>query len=651
MDIKKQIENLRAEIRKHEYLYYVLDNPEISDQEYDRLLNQLIDLEKKHPEFLTVDSPTQRVGGKPLDKFQEVEHKYPLYSLGNCFTYEELQDFDQRVKKVLGKTENEKIAYNCELKIDGLAISLHYQKGVFVLGVTRGDGKKGENVTENLKTVKSIPLRLSEPLDIEVRGEIYIKHSEFKKLEGFANPRNAAAGSIRQLDPKVAASRNLDMFCYGFIGNFKTQNEGLERLKKIGFKVNPNIKLCQGIEEVIAYCKDWEKKRKILDYDIDGIVIKVNSIAWQEELGFTTKTPRWAIAFKYAPEQAVTIIEGIDIQVGRTGALTPVARLKPVELSGVVVSNATLHNEDEIKKKDVRIGDKVIVQRAGEVIPEVVGLAEKNTKRGQEFVFPQKCPVCGTSVVREEEEAVYRCPNDECPARVKETIKHYVSRNAANIEGLGSQLVEQLYTAGLIKNIADIYYLKKPELLQLERKAEKSVNNLLQAIEKSKTAGFAKILFGLGIRFVGQYAADALVKHFQNIDNLINAKFEELSGVAGIGEKIAGSVFKALREPKLLAIIKKLQLAGVILEAEKNNQISGLLSNKIFVLTGTLPHLSRKEAEDLIKQNGGRITSSVSKNTDYVLLGEEPGSKAEKAKNLNIRILNEAEFLKLIENK
>lgn len=648
-DIEKAIDKLRQEIRKHEYLYYVADAPEISDQEFDALLKKLIELEKQHPELITNDSPTQRVGGAPLSKFQEIQHKHPLYSLGNAFSFEELIDFDKRVKKGLGKAEQDKIDYNCELKIDGLAIALHYEKGIFVQGVTRGDGKKGENVTENLKTVRAIPLRLVTPLDIEVRGEVYMKHSDFAKLEGFANPRNAAAGSIRQLDPKITASRNLDMFCYGFIGKFETQYAGLLKLQEYGFKTNPHIKLCQGIEAVIEHCKAWEQKRKTLDYDIDGIVIKVNSIAAQNELGFTTKTPRWAIAFKYAPEQAVTTIESIDIQVGRTGALTPVARLKPVDLSGVVVSNATLHNEDEIKKKDVCVGDKVIVQRAGEVIPEVVGVAEKAADR-KPYIFPKKCPVCDTPVVREEDEAAYRCPNEECPARVKESIKHYVSRNAANIEGLGSQIVEQLYEAGLIKSISDIYYLQKAKLLELERMGERSVSNLLQAIENSKTAGFSKILFGLGVRYVGQYAAERLAEHFGDIEKMMSASMEELSNVGGVGEKIASSVFETVREPKFLKLIDKLKAAGVILAQTKKVAISEKFKDKTFVLTGTLPTMGRSQAEELIKQHGGKVSSAVSKKTDYVLMGEEAGSKADKAKALNIAIINEQQFLGMIES-
>lgn len=641
---KDKIEKLRQEIRKHEYLYYVADAPEISDQQYDNFLKELIELERQYPELITPDSPTQRVGGAPLSKFQEVQHKYPLYSLANAFSFEELLDFDKRVKKGLGKIDAEKIDYNCELKIDGLAISLHYEKGIFVQGVTRGDGKKGENVTENLKTVRAIPLRLDQPLDIEVRGEIYMKHTDFARLEGFANPRNAAAGSIRQLDPKITAARNLDMFCYGFIGKFNTQYDGLQELKKYGFKVNPHIKLCHGIEEVLEHCRSWDKKRKTLDYDIDGIVIKVNSIAAQNELGFTTKTPRWAIAFKYAPEQAITIIEGIDIQVGRTGALTPVARLRPVELSGVIVSNATLHNEDEIKKKDICVGDKVIVQRAGEVIPEVVAVTEKAAAR-KPYSFPKKCPVCGTTTVREEEEAAYRCLNEDCPARVKESIKHYVSRNAANIEGLGGQIVEQLYSAGLVKNIADIYFLQKDKLLALERMGEKSVANLLQAIESSKNAGFSKVLFGLGVRYVGQYAAERLAEYFGDIDKIMAASLEELANVDGVGEKIAGSVFVTLREPKFINLIERLKETGVVLTQDKKILISNNLENKTFVLTGTLPTLSRTKAEELIRQHGGKVSSAVSKRTDYVLMGEAAGSKADKAKELNITILNEQQFL------
>ncbi len=666
MQIRDNLEKLREEIRKHEYLYYVADAPVISDAEYDSLIQQLQALENKNPELITPDSPTQRVGGKPAEGFNEVLHETPLYSLGNAFSHEELRDFDKRAKKVLELPLDSALEYTCELKFDGLAVSLRYEQGLFVRGATRGDGKKGEDISENLKTIRAIPLKIKEPVNIDVRGEVYMKRSDFARLEGFANPRNAAAGSLRQLDPAITAQRNLDIFCYGVVGNYQTHYAALNYLKELGFKVNQYTEVCNSIEQVIEYCRKWDEKRKSLNYDTDGIVVKVNSHRFQKELGFTTKNPRWAIAFKFAPEQAETIVEDIEVQVGRTGALTPVARLRPVDLSGVVVSNATLHNEDEIRKKDVRIGDKVIVQRAGEVIPEVVRVVLSHSqltpspsyfdelstalkKRGEQFIFPKNCPVCRTAVIKEETEAVYRCPNLECPARVKESLKHYVSRNAANIEGFGSQLVEQLYNAGLIKNIADIYDLKYEELINLERLGNKSVNNLLKAIEKSKQAPYSALLFGLGIRHVGQYAAVLLAEHYPKIDLLKNVSFEELSLIDGIGERIASSVVETFHDEKFLAMIERLKNSGVVLESHTESIVlSQKLAGRTFVLTGTLPTLSRNEAADLIKKHGGKVTSAVSKKTDYVLLGEEAGSKADKARELGVKIIEEKDFLQML---
>lgn len=645
----KTIEKLRAEIRQHEYLYYVADAPVISDAEYDSLLQQLQSLESQHPQLITADSPTQRVGGKPAKGFSEVVHQTPLYSLANAFSYNELREFDKRVKKVLELPLDSELEYTCELKFDGLAVSLRYEDGLFVRGATRGDGKKGEDITENLKTIRSIPLKIKEPLTLEVRGEVYMKRSDFARLEGFANPRNAAAGSLRQLDPTITAARKLDIFCYGVVGDYQTHYAGLQFLQELNFKVNQFTELCLNIEQVIIFCEKWQTQRKKLDYDTDGIVVKVNAHRWQKELGFTTKSPRWAIAFKFAPEQAETIIEDVEVQVGRTGALTPVARLRPVEISGVIVSNATLHNEDEIRKKDVRIGDKVVVQRAGEVIPEVVRVSERTAENSQPYVFPKNCPVCQTPALKESAEAIYRCPNLECPARVKESIKHYVSRNAANIEGLGSQLVEQLYTAGLLKNIADLYDLTYEQLIDLERLGNKSVNNLLSAIEKSKQANYSALLFGLGIRHVGQYAAAVLAEHYPEIQLLQQASAEELSSLDGIGEKIAVSLLETFKDEKFLAVIRRLQEQGVVLKKQNPTVfVSQKLAGKIFVLTGTLPTMSRNEAADLIKKHGGKVTAAVSKKTDYVLAGEEAGSKAEKARELNIKIISEEDFLQML---
>ena len=647
MSVQEDIAKLRQKIQRNEYLYYVADTPEISDQEYDALVQKLKELETAHPELITPDSPTQRVGGAPLEKFETVTHSQPLYSLDNAFTPEELAEWDARVRKGLNLAE---VEYICELKIDGLAVSLTYEKGLFVLGATRGDGKKGENVTENLKTVRAIPLRLTEVRDIVVRGEVYIKRSEFRKLDGFANPRNAAAGSLRQLDPQVTATRPLDMFCYGVLADHTTQEEGYKLIQGLGFKLNPHRRICFGLPAVKKYIAEWETRRRELDYDTDGIVIKVNSIAAQQKLGFTSKFPRWATAYKYAPEQAVTKLEAIDIQVGRTGALTPVARLTPVELNGVIVSNATLHNEDEIKRKDVRVGDNVLIQRAGEVIPEVVGVADGPTPavRGEPFLFPKKCPVCNMTVVKDaEDDAVWRCPNESCPARIKGALKHFVSKDAADIEGCGEQIVEQLNKAGLVHNPADLYYLKYADLIQLERMGEKSVNNLLSAIEKSKNVGLARVLFGLGIRHVGQVVAEALANKFHSVENLFKASEAELADTNGVGEIIAASLHKALARADLRKVIERLQKAGVVLQ-DNRVQLSDLLSGKTFVLTGTLPSLTRSEAEELIKSNGGSVSSSVSSKTSYVLAGTEAGSKLEKARKLGVTVIDEKTFREML---
>ncbi|GBR76234.1 DNA ligase (NAD(+)) LigA [Candidatus Termititenax persephonae] len=647
MTIQQDIKHLRREIQRHEYLYYVADAPEISDQEYDQLLRKLKELETAHPQLITPDSPTQRVGGTPLEKFAAVTHQQPLYSLDNAFSLADLAEFDARVRKGLG---TEEVEYICELKIDGLAISLTYAKGLFVLGATRGDGKKGENVTENLKTVHAIPLRLPEAVDITVRGEIYIKRSEFQKLEGFANPRNAAAGSLRQLDSKITATRRLDMFCYGVLASHRTQEEGYQLIQRLGFKLNPHRRICQGLAAVEKYIQEWETRRKELDYDTDGIVIKVNSLAAQQKLGFTAKAPRWAVAYKYAPERAVTKLEAIDIQVGRTGALTPVARLTPVELNGVIVANATLHNEDEIRRKDVRVGDEVIIQRAGEVIPEVVGVADKAVQpgRARPYIFPQVCPSCGTSVVKDaEDDAVWRCPNADCPARIKGALKHFVSKDAADIEGCGEQIVEQLNKAGLVHNPADLYYLRREDLIPLERMGEKSVANLLAAIEQSKQVGLARILFGLGIRHVGRVVAEALADKFHSLDGLLAADEETIANTDGVGEVIAASLSQALARPELRKIIERLQEAGVVL-SDQRKRISSTLAGKTFVLTGTLPTLSRGAAEELIKAHGGSVSSSVSKKTSYVLLGDGPGSKADKAKKLGVPMLDEKSLREML---
>jgi len=658
VDELKRHGELVKKLNEANYLYYIKEQPTISDYDYDKLLRELVEIEAKHPELQTPDSPSQRVGGAPVDEFKQIKHKHPLYSLDNAFSKDDLTDFDTRVQKAIGAGT---VEYFCEPKFDGLAMSVTYEKGIFKYAVTRGDGKVGEDVSENIKTIRSLPLKLLKPENIEVRGEVFLTHKEFEKLkaEGFVNPRNAASGTVRQLDPKVAAKRNLQIYCYSLIApehKIETHSESMKFLTTLGLRVNALGKICKGIEEVYKYVEMMDKERKKLPYDTDGVVVKVNSLKLQEKLGFTSKFPRFATAYKFAPEQAVTTIESIDIQIGRTGVLTPVARLKPVDLSGVTVSNATLHNADEIAKKDVRVGDEVIIQRAGEVIPEVVGLAPvlpqgrhaHPRNRATSFQFPKKCPVCKTPVVRDPDEAAIRCPNQNCPDQVLERIKHYVSRAAVDIEGLGAQWVEIFLKEGLIKDIGDIYSLKQADLIKLERMGEKSVANLLESIEKSKTQSFARILFGLGIRHVGAVMAELLVEHFPTIDKLSEATEEQLLEIDGVGPKIAKTVPEAFKDKAFLKIVEKLKKAGVVLKSSGSTAVSAKLKGKTFVLTGTLPNMGRDQAKQLIKQNGGKVASSVSSQTDYVVAGEEAGSKLKKAQELKIAILDEAKLLKMI---
>ncbi|MGB9613435.1 MAG: NAD-dependent DNA ligase LigA [Candidatus Margulisiibacteriota bacterium] len=653
---KKRIEKLREIIRHHDYLYYVLDQPEISDAEYDKLFRQLVDLEKQFPDLITPDSPTQRVGGEPLKEFKTVTHKVPLLSLDNALSEPELLDFDRRVREGLGKN---KIDYVAELKIDGLAVSLIYKKGKFVQGATRGDGIHGEDITQNLKTIRSLPLVLKEPIDVEVRGEVYLPYDEFVKINEerkekgeslFANPRNAAAGSVRQLDPKVTASRPLDIFLYyGFVAGLKTHFEVLDYMRKLGFKVNPHIKLCHGIEEVKKYIDYWETAREKLKYEIDGIVVKVNNLEDQKKLGSTARAPRWAIAYKYPPMQAETIIEDIVVQVGRTGAVTPVAHLKPVHLAGVVVKRATLHNEDEIRRKDIRIKDHVKVQRAGEVIPEVVEVIKsKRTGKEIEFHMPKKCPVCGAEIYRPEGEAIARCLNAACPAQVKERIRHFCTREAMDIVHVGPALVEQLVDKKLVKDAADLYYLKKEDLMKLERMADKSAQNVIDSISASLDRPFDRLLYALGIRMVGRKTAQILADNFLDIDQLAKATEAELSKIYEIGPKVAESIVTFFRQKENQHLIEKLKKAGVQLKA-KVEKGPKPLAGKTFVFTGGLEKYTRAEAEEIVRKLGGRASSSVSKETDFVVVGTEPGSKYEKAKKLGIKIISEKEWLKMIE--
>lgn len=659
-----KIDELRQQINHHNYRYYVLDSPVVSDAEYDRLMQELARLEEEHPELITPDSPTQRVGASPTTAFESYTHRQPMLSLSNAFGEEELIAFDQRIKRMLGIGSDSDIEYVSELKIDGLAVSLTYENGRFTRGATRGDGSSGEDITVNLRTVKSIPLvLLNDPIPtfIEVRGEVFLLHDEFRRINKereetgeptFANPRNAAAGSIRQLDSSITAQRNLDIFVYGTGlvqgAEFTTHFETLNALKSWGFKVNPNIRVCRNIGQVMEYISEWGEKRETLGYDIDGVVVKVNSLDLQERLGFVARSPRWAAAYKYPATQETTVIRDIIVQVGRTGALTPVAVMDPVEVGGVTVSRATLHNEDEIKRKDIRIGDTVIIQRAGDVIPEVVQvIVDKRT--GSEIVFkmPDKCPVCGGDVERPEGEAVARCVNLTCPAQVKERIIHFTSRNALNIEGVGPGQVDQFVDKGLIRDPADLYSLELDDLLSLERMGDKLASNILAAIEKSKDTTLARLIYGLGIRHVGEHVAQVLADHFRSLDKLQAASEDELGEVPEIGPVIAKSIIMFFAQPENLAVLKKLEQAGVRPRVEEIHE-SEKFAGKTFVFTGTLQTFAREEAEEKIRLLGGRAASSVSKSTDFVVAGESAGSKLQMARDLGITILTEQEFIDMI---
>ena len=666
-NILKKIEELREKIRYHNYRYYVLDNPTVSDAEYDQLMRDLIELEEKYPRYITLSSPTQRVGVEPVSGFSTVKHITPMFSLANAFLIEELRAFDQRVKKLIPQ---KKLEYVVELKIDGLAVALVYENGVFIRGATRGNGVNGEEITSNLRTIKTIPLKLfgeNIPLRIEVYGEVYMKKSDFKKLNKertkreenlFANPRNAAAGSVRQLDPRITAQRHLDTFIYRATfpegNNLNTHMEVLNYLKKIGFKVNPHIKLCQNIGEAINYCQKWIEKKEELDYEIDGMVIKVNSLRMREELGSTTRSPRWAIAYKFPAQQVTTKVQGIIVQVGRTGALTPVAMLDPVRISGSVVQRATLHNEDEIRRKDIRIGDIVLIQKAGEIIPEVVKvIKEKRTGKETEFLMPTQCPVCGAKVFRPEGEVASRCNSLTCPAQIKERIRHFASRNAMDIEGLGPAIIDQLVEKGLIKDISDLYFLERDDVISLERIAEKSADNLLDAIEKSKKKFLANLIYGLGIRYVGVHTAEVITKYYPTLDKIKKANLEELIEINEIGPKIAESIVLFFKEKENLAIIQRLRSTGLNFsqkqeEEMRKEKVTQILAGKQFVLTGTLKDFTRTQAKEIISELGGRVTGSVSKKTDYVVAGEDPGSKYRKAQKLGVLIINEEEFKKII---
>ncbi|MFH1542127.1 MAG: NAD-dependent DNA ligase LigA [bacterium] len=654
MDIKNKHEKLSKQLHDYSYQYYVLDNPTISDQEYDKLFRELLALEKQFPSLITPDSPSQRVGSNPLSSFKTVTHKSRLMSLENAMNEEELVDFNGRVEKGLGK---EKIEYVCELKMDGLAVSLIYKEGKLVTGATRGDGTTGEDITQNLKTIRSIPLVLNEPVDIEVRGEVYLPYNEFLKVNEereaneeqlFANPRNAAAGSLRQLDSKIAAKRPLDIFVYYAEAGMETHLANLQKAKKLGFKISPNIQLCRGLEEVKKYIKDWESKREKLAYEIDGIVVKVNDLADQKKLGATGHHPKWAIAFKYPSMQAETIVEDIQVQVGRTGAITPVAHLKPVRLAGVLVKRATLHNEDEIKRKEIKIGDHVKVQRAGEVIPEVVEVVKgKRTGKEREFVMPTKCPICDSKIFRPDEEKIARCTNAACPAQVKERIRHFCTREAMDIEHVGPAIVDQLVEAKQVKDAADLYSVQKDEIVKLERMADKSAQKIIDSIKSSLDRPFERLLFALGIRMVGKRTGQILADHFEDIDKLAQAKEAELAEIHEIGPKVAKSIVLFFLQSANRHLIEKLKKAGVNLKAHRPLG-SRPLGGKTFVFTGGMEKFSRPQAEEIVRKLGGKASSSVSKNVDYVVAGTAPGSKYDKAIKLGVKVISESDFEKLI---
>lgn len=659
--IKTEIEELRKRINQHSYAYYVMDNPTVSDYEYDLLFRRLLELEEKYPQLITAQSPTQRIGAIPSNSFEKITHPTPMLSLGNAFSNNELILFDQRVKNIL---QIDTVQYVVEHKIDGLAINLMYENGKLVKAATRGDGSIGEDVTANIRTIKAIPLELNAeeveiPEFLEVRGEVYLPKKEFIRLNKerqandealFANCRNAAAGSLRQLDPKETAKRYLSAILYG-IGeikglNFEYHSAVLDFLSKLGFKTNKEYQIFSNIDEVMQYCASWSEKKEQLDFDIDGMVIKVNNLKDQKILGYTAKDPRWAIAYKFQPEQGITKIEKIVVNVGRTGAITPLAYLTPVTISGSKISKATLHNEDYIVAKDIRIGDTVIVHKAGEIIPEVVAVKlEERTGTEVKFVMPQICPECQNPVVKEDNEAAYKCVNPNCPAILRENFIHFVSRDAMNIEGLGPSVVSMLLDNNLINDVADLYKLTTEELLNLDRIGAKSAENLISAIEKSKQAGLNRLLFALGIRFVGVKAANILANHFKSMKALTKSSLEDLLAINEIGTKIAQSIIAYFNKQENLMLLDKLSEVGVNMTAKTIERMEQEnFQDKIFVLTGNLESFNRKEASLLIEQFGGKVSSAVSKKTDFVVAGTEAGSKLTKAQELGINIISEEEF-------
>jgi len=664
-DVQGTINALRDKIRYHEHRYYVLDDPEISDAEFDRLMNELKAIEAKHPETVTPDSPSQRVGGKPREGFVKVPHSSPMLSLDNAYNEDELRDWERRVHELSGE---ERVDFVCELKLDGMSLALRFAAGKLALGITRGDGSVGEDVTLNVRTVRSVPLSIPEktlaraklPPDFEVRGELLMPLAAFQRmneereqqgLSKFANPRNATAGTVRVLEPNITAQRRLDFFAYAAFADGRTifdrHSETLKALQVAGFKVNPNHRLVHNLNEVLEFIHEWEGKRDSLPYEIDGIVVKVDRIALQQELGFTGKAPRWAIAYKFTARSGITQIEDVLVQVGRTGKLTPVAALKPVSIGGTTVSRATLHNMDEIERLGVRIGDWVSVERGGDVIPKVVRVLEDKPRGHRRFHMPDRCPVCGGHVVRAEGEADHRCVNANCPAKLRESIRHFGSRSVMNIEGMGDALVEQLVDMKLVRNVADIYKLTEEKLLTLERMGKKSAQNILEEIENSKKLPLERVIYGLGIRMVGERTAQFLAEHFGSMDALMKADKEDLQQVNEIGPRVSESIRDFFDEPKNVALVERLREAGLTFKGRRKQRAT-TLAGKTFVLTGTLQHHTRDEAKKLIEDAGGKVAGSVSKKTDYVVAGAEAGSKLDKARELGVAVIDENKMEDLV---
>jgi len=662
--LKARAEDLRRQIDHHNYRYYVLDQPEISDAEYDRMMRELEQIERDHPELRTPDSPTQRVGAAPSEKFRVVSHRKMMMSLANAMDAEEMIEFDKRIKRMLRSDDD--IEYVAEVKLDGLSVELVYEDGLLAVASTRGDGINGEDVTANIKTIRAVPLRLRKPEHgriprlLEVRGEVIIPKAAFERLNAereaagepvFANPRNAAAGSLRQLDPRVTASRPLGIFLYapGVIegAEFRTQWEFLQGIKALGLRINPLSRICPNVNAVLEYWNEMTEQRHSLDYDADGVVAKVNSFSLQERLGEVSRSPRWAIAFKFKAQQAETVVEKIDVQVGRIGSLTPVAKLRPVPLAGVTISNASLHNLDEIRRKDIREGDTVLIERAGDVIPYVVRVTKKGSPRSREFHMPSHCPACGGAVVHAEGEVAYFCVNANCPARMRESIRHFASKNSLDIDGLGDKLVAQLVERGMVKELDDIFSLTPEQLAGLDRMAEKSARNVFDAIQRSRRTTLERVINGLGIRHVGEHTARQLAMRFKTLEALSKAAEDELRAVRDIGDEVARSIREYFEEPRNLHAVRRLEK---ILDIEVPSEPAGrsALRDKTFVLTGTLNSMQRDEAERRILAAGGRVTSSVSRKTDYVVAGEEPGSKLRKATELGVQVLDEKAFLDLL---